>query len=253
MLTAEWLRAFAPIGVFKGGDEFIASGASVFYYDEGLLWIITANHVLKIIGELKHVSVLVGQAVGDHPTVVNLGELQGHLGISWVIDDVNDIAASLMPYSSDVNIQSMKRENCLEFAELLPSMPCYTIGRPYSYRGVDPQSSLPLVLDGISAGVHKGKREIYTSAPTFPGNSGGPLIAIRRLAPRPGQPLRALPTVFLAGIMLKTATVSPPSAANTLPNLHLGIARSFDAVIELLKSEQAKAQIKVALANTGSA
>jgi hypothetical protein len=257
MLTTEWLKAFAAVGVYKGGNDFVAAGASVFFLHEGLLWIITANHVLKKIGDPKDFSVLVGQAIGDQPTVVNLGELQGHLGIAWVIDETNDIAASLMPYSPEVNIQTITADNCIKFDELVPSMPCYTIGCPYGFRGVDPQTSLPLVLDGIIAGVHKNSREIYTSAPTFPGNSGGPLIAIRgpynstQLSGPFHVMINEPATIFLAGIMLKTATLSPPLPHGKLPNLYLGVARSADAVVELLQSEQAKAQVKIALATKG--
>lgn len=247
MLTAEWLRAFASVGVFKGGNDFVASGAGVFFHHEGLLWILTANHVLGITGK-RLLSVLVGQAMGDQPTVVNLGELQGHLGIDWVIDEANDLAASLMPYSNEVTIKAVMAQNCLTFAEVMPSMPCYTIGCPYGFRGADPASSIPLVLDGIIAGVNKNNREIFTSAPTFPGNSGGPLVAIRSPFTPSGQISVGRSTVLLAGIMLQTATVAPQTPIGKLPSLHLGVAKSFDAVIELLKSEQAQAQVKVALA-----
>jgi hypothetical protein len=255
MLTREWLKAFAPVGIFKGGDDFVAAGASVFFQHEGLVWIVTANHVLKTIGEAKNVGVLVGHATGDYPAVVTVGKIQKDLGIDWVIDEVNDIAASLMPLSPEVNINALKAENCLAFTELLPSMPCYTIGCPYGFRGVDPQSSLPLVLDGIVAGVHRSDRQIYTTAPTFPGNSGGPLIAIR--GPYSSSELsdglhimKSEPaSVFLAGIMLTTATLAAP--VGKLPNLYLGVAKSTDAVLELLKSDRAQAQVKLALAAKG--
>ena len=84
-----------------------------------------------------------------------------------------------MPSSPDFCIKAVTAEKCLRMTELVPSMPCFTVGCPYGLHGLNPQEATPLVLDGVISGVDPVSRKVYTSAPTFPGNSGGPLIALR--------------------------------------------------------------------------
>lgn len=243
MLTTEWLSAFAPVGIAAPDGQFAATGAGVFFHRENELWIVTANHVLSHMPNLREFAVLIPPSSGEKLILVGLGVIQTNTGISWVRDEANDLAASLMPYSGDFGIKAIGPEFCLSLSELLPSMPCYTIGCPYGLRGMDATSHAPLVLDGVISGVDKSTRRIYTSAPTFPGNSGGPLVAIRTPFNPAGGMVFGRPTVLLAGIVLRTAIVGPASSLPGMPPLHLGVAVSMDAVLELLKSPQAQAQV----------
>jgi hypothetical protein len=198
---------------------------------------------------LRDFGVLIPPSSGDTLIGVGLGVIQDNTGTSWVRDDANDLAVALMPYSNDFGLKAIGTEHCLTLAELLPSMPCYTIGCPYGIRGVDAKSHIPLVLDGVISGVDKASRRIYTSSPTFPGNSGGPLIAIRTPFNPGGAIVVGRPTVLLAGIALETAVVGPPTPRPGMPPLHLGIAVSIDAVTELLQSPQARAQVALTTSN----
>jgi hypothetical protein len=223
---------------------------------------VTARHVVKKIGPLA-LTVLVTRSSSEGVIVVKVGEILTNHGFSWVEDEVNDLAAAPMPASADFGIKAVTPENCLPMTELVPSMPCFTVGCPYGLHGLNPQQATPLVLDGIISGVDPASRKIYTSAPTFPGNSGGPLIAVSF---DQGIINIGYPHVFLAGIMLETALLPvtdpashiPPShsayaplvgsksgttadPAGRIPPLHLGVAAPADAVLTLLDSDQARA------------
>lgn len=100
-------------------------------------------------------------------------------GIGWNIDRDSDLAAGPMPMPPGIDIRSISFDRCLEQKDLLPSMPCLTAGQPYGLPGVDPTRPTPLILDGIIAGLDPAQRRIFVSVPTFPGNSGGPIIAYR--------------------------------------------------------------------------
>ena len=122
-----------------------------------------------------------------------------------------------------------------------------------------------MVLDGVISGMDPENRKVYTSAPTFPGNSGGPLIAYPSNFYPGADGIPGRFPVFLAGIMLETKllpTQDPikriPSMSgyagsaqslpasdpiNRIPSLHLGVAAPVDAVLALLDSDQAKAII----------
>jgi Trypsin-like peptidase domain len=240
MLTAEWLRAFAPVGIFAGESNFSAYGACVFFHKPPCLWIVTANHVLHMIGELQRFSVLVAQEASGKPTVIELGKIQRSHSLGWIINEQDDLAVAIMPISPDLSIKAVVRENCLALGEVLPSMPSYTLGCPYGLIGMDELSTVPLVLNGVVSGVNKNNRKLYTSAPTFPGNSGGPLIVIRTPFTPKGSLTVGVATVFLAGIMLERVTTTASEGQGGLPSLHLGVARSTDAVLDLLDSPGAQ-------------
>jgi S1-C subfamily serine protease len=144
--------------------------------------------------------------------------------------------------SREIEIKSIPVQLCLPFKDLLPSMPCFTIGCPYGLHGVDKQRSTPLVLDGVISGVDPEAKRIYTSTPTFPGNSGGPLIAVRGSVSNDGrQMIIGRSPVLLAGIMLETRLVFSPDPAVQTPPLHLGFAVPMDAVISLLDAKEVQA------------
>lgn len=257
MLSNEWLKAFAPVGALRDDNLWAAYGACVFFRKPPLLWVVTARHVVHTVSPAI-VTVLVTRSSGDGVIVVKIGEIMRSHGLSWIEDSPNDLAASPMPTSSEFGITAVSHENCVPFAELLPSMPCFTLGCPYGLHGVNPQNNTPLVLDGVISGVDPANRRIYTSAPTFPGNSGGPLIAFRSPFNPGGGASFGLPTMLFAGVMLETVLV-PDSAQRVpihsgyvsaggmkaadlggrIPALHLGVAAPADAVLALLSSPEA--------------
>lgn len=236
MLSRDWLSAFVPIGLLRSPTEWVPIGAGVLLHDRPVVWLITAAHVVRSSkdGELAP---LVTRAQGG-PTVVQLTDIQSKRGYQWHFDEKRDIAATLMPVSADWQIKAVEEKLCIKVAELVPSMQCYTVGCPYGVRGFDPQRSTPLVLDGVIAGVDPNSGTVYTSVPTFPGNSGGPIIVRREPFNPAGGMVVGRPTILLAGIILQAQLVAsePAEAARVLPPLHLGMGVSIEAALQLIKS-----------------
>ncbi|MFC1981442.1 hypothetical protein ACFLVN_04275 [Chloroflexota bacterium] len=118
-------------------------------------------------------------------------------------------------------------------------MQCYIVGCPYGVRGFDPQRATPLVVDGIVAGLDPSSSTIYTSVPTFPGNSSGPIIVRRDPFNPAGGLVVGQPVLLLAGIILQASVVSVLGVlgSSPLPPLHLGIGVSIEAALQLAKSE----------------
>jgi len=242
MLSSEWLNAFAPVGFLQAENSWRAVGAGVFCSKPPLLWLVTANHVVETVGQ-DTTSVLVTRSTGDAVTVVEVGRILASRNLPWVRDEASDLAAAPMAVAPDFRIKAVSREVCLALQDLVPSMPCYTVGCPYGLRGVDPQRSTPLVLSGVISGVDPIARRIFTSVPAFPGNSGGPLIAVRSPFDPGGSLFVGRPTVLFAGVMLQSALISPGAPAFQTPPLHLGVAVPADAVFELLDSAPAQAVV----------
>lgn len=239
MLTREWLSAFVPIGVLRAPNDWVPIGAGVLFHDPPVVWLITAAHVVK--GAKGHKVVpLVTHAKGGL-VVIQLDDIQSKYGYGWHLHEKLDIAATLMPLSPDWQIKAIGEKLCIKMDELVPSMQCYTVGCPYGVRGFDPQRATPLVLDGIIAGLDTSSSTIYTSAPTFPGNSGGPIIVRRDPFNPAGGLVVGQPVLLLAGIILQASVVSAQNASGSspLPPLHLGIGVSIEAVLQLTKSEAA--------------
>lgn len=226
MLSNDWLKAFYPIGHVERGERWSAVGAGVLFSHRRVLWIVTANHVVEEAG--SSTSLLLGHA-SEQVTVLELGAAQKEHGLGWIRDSPRDLAEALMPRFPEMDIKAVSQKLCLPLSGVVPSMSSFTVGCPYGVRGFDPTRATPLVLDGVISGTNPKEGLIYTSAPTFPGNSGGPLIGSR--SPRT--------KILLAGIVLVTAMVPPPDDASYDPPLRLGIARSIDTVLELLDSGDA--------------
>lgn len=239
MLGSEWLKAFVAVGMLKDSRDWSATGAGVLFLDDdNFIWLVTAAHVVSTTGAGAVAPLLV--KIDGTPVVVDLSRVQREAGIEWIVDGDNDIALSPMPRINDVDIRAVSYDVCLSIREVLPSMPAYTVGCPYGMHTLDPVRPAPLVLDGVISGtdIHAGL--IYTSAPTFPGNSGGPLLVYRSPIAPDGSMYLGSKAVLLSGIMLETQLVPSPDDNPPMPPLHLGIARSVDAVISLLKSDRAR-------------
>ncbi|HYT89729.1 MAG TPA: serine protease [Gemmataceae bacterium] len=238
MLSTEWLSAFAPVGALRQDNQWAAFGACVFFHKPPLLWVVTARHVVEKVGR-QALTVLVTRSSGEGVIVVEVGKILASHGLSWVEDEVNDLAAAPMPTSADFATKAVTPQHCLRMTDIVPSMPCFTVGCPYGLHGLNPQKATPLVLDGIISGADPTNRKVYTSAPTFPGNSGGPLLAV------PFDPIAGInagrPTILFAGIMLETKLLHAPDPTSRIPPLHLGVAAPADAVLALFDSDPAQA------------
>ena len=237
MLTRDWLSAFVPIGVLRSTNEWSPIGAAVLFHEPPVVWLVTANHVVRnAIGQA--ITALVTAKQGGI-VAVNIQDMQQKHGYGWHEDESKDVAATLMPINPEWELKAIDQNLCINGSELVPSMPCFTVGCPYGVRGFDPQRATPLVLDGIISGIDGGTGSIYTSVPTFPGNSGGPIIVRRDPFNPAGGLTVGQPILLLAGIMLQAMLVSSPSDISTgvsLPPLHLGVGVSIDAALNLIHS-----------------
>ena len=147
MLSTEWLETVAPVGMFTPPSGWSSRGAGVFLHKPPFVWLVTANHVVKSIGEAA-VRALISKAAGG-VTVVEIGTILAAHGLAWVRDEANDLAAAPMPVSVELRIQARPEEFCLPFASVIPSMTAYTIGCPYGLHGVNPHQATPLLLDAV--------------------------------------------------------------------------------------------------------
>jgi hypothetical protein len=223
----------------------------VFFYRPPLVWLVTANHVVQRIGEQKVVTFV--HRLSDRQVLgVEIGKILADRGLSWLLDPKNDLAASPMAFGPDrFDMTPLHADVCLPLNELRPAMPCVTVGCPYGLPGIDPTRVTPLVLGGVIAGVDTGGHRIYTDAPTFFGNSGGPLVVFRSPFEdfiSGGFMITSRRTTLLAGIITRMDTVTPLTTDDSLPNsgekpppLRLGGATPTDAIISLLDSEEALA------------
>jgi hypothetical protein len=242
MLNAEWLSAFVPIGALRGRSNWLPFGAGVLFNHGNGIWVVTAGHVLEQIG-WESVAIMFSRSTGPGVVVMQLGDVHREAGLSWVRDAKQDLACALVPTSTDIRMKAVTDGLCIALNEVTPSQQCFTVGCPYGVRGFDPDTATPLVLSGVISGTSASEGLVYTSAPTFPGNSGGPLVVVRSPFDVSGRLVVGQSTVWLAGIVIQTTLVSSPNPEDRMPPLHLGIARSVDAVLSLLGSTAAKQQL----------
>ena len=240
MLDAQWLKAFVPIGHLKSSHEWLPAGAGVLYLHKSLIWIITAKHVVE---GGNNTALLVSQK-NKNTAVIDLQEIHKQNKLRWLYHNRCGLSASLMPVSNDFDIKAIGKENCIRADEVIPSMQCYTVGCPHGVRGFNPETTTPLLLSGIISGVNPKDKTIYTSTPTFPGNSGGPLIVFRSPITTGGNMTVGLPTVLLAGIITSFILVPESATWNGVPPLHLGVAISIEEIEHLLNSDEALELVK---------
>lgn len=245
MLNREGLRPFLPLGILRDTHTWVPVGAgTLFSPTPPVCWFVTAAHVIHD-NPNRHFVVLVNRKDGP-PAPVDLTGFQHLTGTAWQSDTEHDVAATLMPYLPDFDVCAVGRDDCLAAKDIAPSMQCFTVGCPYTVRAFNPREATPLALDGIIAGVLDKTKQLWITAPTFPGNSGGPLIVVRPLAPS-GRLVQG-PWLRFAGVVTHYLLVSDPDPrpGGPLPPLHLGVAASADHVLMLLESAGAKEQVEIA-------
>ncbi len=244
MLDQDWLKTFAPFGIIPEPGKWQPTGACVFIGYEDVVWCVTAAHALSNVP---------GKAVGcmatlnGQQTTIELSDIyEKTSGIHRAIDSESDLAAGPMPMPPGIDIRSIGFDRCLEQKDLIPSMPCLTAGQPYGLPGVDPSKPTPLILDGVIAGVAPGQRRVYISVPTFPGNSGGPIIAYRTPWNTTGGMTVGIPTVLLAGIVTQTVVIQNNQPdKGPIPSLHLGFGSTIDAVKKLLMGDEIRRMLGI--------
>jgi hypothetical protein len=244
MLDQDWLKTFAPIGNIPQPGQWQPTGACVFVEHGGVVWCVTAAHVLRA---SKETSIGCLVSINDQLTLIALTDIYRTThGIGWISDLRSDLSAGPMPMQPGTQIRSIGFDRCLEQKELVPSMECLTAGQPYGLPGVDANKPTPLILNGIIAGIDPILRRVFISAPTFPGNSGGPIMVYRSPWNPSGGMNVGIPTVFLAGIVTE-AIVVPNNQPDKpgIPPLHLGSGSSIDAVKSLLTGVEATRMMSV--------
>lgn len=244
MLNLEWLQAFLPLGMVSPVGKWTPTGAGVLLHRPPFVWLVTAAHVVP--DEESRMAALV-PTTADGRELVDLKTIQTQFKIRWIYDRSSDLASTLMPVGEQMRIKAIPAELCLSSDQLIPSMQTYTVGCPYGFMGFDPQKAAPLVMSGVIAGVDPSKSRVLTTSPTFPGNSGGPLVVIRSPISPQGGMVVGRPVVYLGGIVLQVAQIgSYPSSVlggstPGAPPLHLGVAIGMEKVQQLLDSEESRA------------
>ena len=234
MLSSEWLSTVVQLGVLSSPDRWTATGAGIFVNNEPVLWLVTARHLVQ-----PDLVAMLTRDVGGRaffPLQVMLEDFD----LEWVEDESRDLAALVVPVLPKARMKAIDRTNMLDVEDLVPSMPAYAIGCPYGIDGLDPSTATPLVMDGIIAGKDDASGRIFTTAATYPGNSGGPLIVIRSPINPAGGLEVGRPTVFLAGVILSFATAIQPAERDDAPPLHLGVAQTCRDILGLLESSKAR-------------
>lgn len=242
MLDEDWLSTCAPLGILDTSfNQWKAIGAGVFVFDDPFIWYVTANHILKEIGD-ESIFVLVNHKKMQK-SLVNISSLHKQHKLNWLIDESNDLAATPFPADTNFAFKAVSAPSFLSSSYMLPSMVCYSIGCPYSLAGFDIEKVNPFVLNGIISNLDKQAKKIYVTVPTFPGNSGGPLFVWNSPIKPNGDVSLGNPVVYLGGIItgyvLVASSTSPISQA-ACPPLHLGVVVPSEIIHDLLHNVEAK-------------
>lgn len=216
----------------------------MFIFDEPYIWYVTAEHILK---ESHKVYVYVNHQKTNR-YLVDISSLHKQHGIEWVIDEKQDLAATLFPSDPDFKIKAISFPTFLKSEELIPSMTCYSVGCPYGLAGFDMNNITPCVLDGIVSGIDTIHNRIYVTVPTFPGNSGGPLFVWKEPIKPNGDAKFSEQILYFGGIISEYALVgngiSGENYQSSPPSMHLGVVIPAESISNLLQSEQAVIQKK---------
>ncbi len=241
MLDNNWLITSAPLGGYDSKNQsWKAFGSGVFIFDKPFIWYVTANHIVKRKSTLP-IHVLINHAKTKYH-LINIESMHSQNEIDWIVDEENDLAATLFPLNPDFNIKAIGFPFFQSSQDLLQSMICYTVGCPYGMAGFDIDRNNQYVLDGIISFVERKKNRIYVTVPTFPGNSGGPLFVWKQPIQPDGSLTVGSKVVFLGGIISKYVLISNGSEQDNpcpaLPPMHLGEVIPSELIKNLLTSQK---------------
>lgn len=231
MLNAEWLSCFAAVGVVEADEAKLArwrpTGAGVFVSAHGVTWLVTADHVIPA-EPAPRVAVRVD--ILGRSTLVRVWEAHNKVfGLGWVRDPGRDLAACVLPEPRGVRLKTVSPSLWAPLDLELTTLRCLTGGFGLGVPGLDPTHTL--VFDGIVAGVDRPARRIYLTAPTYPGNSGGPLFVERPPSDPASSATFGSATILLAGVVQSSTHIDVPVHERPLS---LGLAAHIQQVSELL-------------------
>lgn len=216
MVTRDWLRTVVPLGVYQGA-QWVPRGAGVVMSNgKGMVWLVTAGHVVADNPEV--VAVVEGE--GGRAGEVTLGVTRGSYG--WFINSALDVAVHHFFQARETLTRILTEKDCVSLADTHPGADAYTVGFPYGLPGMDPSRPAALMQDGIVSGVNPHDSSVFTTAATFPKNSGGPLLVRRESG-----------ELAFGGIMLGHFTLQHEGGP---PPVHLRVARSADALMRSLQN-----------------
>lgn len=230
MLESHWLLTCAPMGIFDDQNKcWKALGTGVFVYDDPFIWYVTANHFFK--NKNLNFSVLIGHKK-ENKCLVDISALHQKLQIGWLIDEKNDLAATLFPSDENFMLKAIDLNFFMSTKEMAPTMSCYSISFPYSLANFDVENIVPFVQKGIISSINNKLERIYVTVPIFPGNSGGPIFVNK-------QP-HSVQDIGFGGIISDLATIDNGDAEklSAVPQ-QVGIVIPSEHVQKLLHSEKA--------------
>jgi hypothetical protein len=240
MLSPDFLNTAVPLGLLAADGSFKPLGSGVLVARHELAWLVTARHVKDAAaGASKDQLVLVGTTKSGEQFPMHLQKLAEDHDIDWIeTDKEEDLTAIPVPLSQDWVHRTIPEGLCLTGDAVIPSMPCYTLGIPYGLSSLSPGRITPLVLDGVVSGIDQDRGLLYISAPTFKGNSGGPVFVYRSPFDPGGGLTVGNPPILFAGIVIQQMLVSGASSASdpviASPPLHLGVVRTAERILFLL-------------------
>lgn len=246
MLSPDFLNTAVPLGLLGTDGAFKPLGSGVLVTRHELSWLVTARHVMKAgARDSSGEFVLVGTTKSSEQFPMDLRKIAGENDIEWVESgEEEDLTAIPVPLSQDWIHRTIPESLCLIGKDVIPSMPCYTLGIPYGLGTLSPGRITPLVLDGVVSGIDQDQGLLYISAPTFKGNSGGPAFVYRSPFNTAGGLTVGSPPILFAGLVIQQMLVrgAPSTSDPTIssPPLHLGVVRTAERVLSLLDTEAAK-------------
>lgn len=210
MVTRDWLRTVVPLGEYQGA-RWVPRGAGVVMSHKGTVWLVTSGRAVTAGREL--VAIVEGE--GGRAGEVPFGGTRGSSG--WFVNTALDVAVHQFPQARETVVRILTEKDCASLTDTQPGTAAYTLGCPYGLAGMDPSRPAVLALSGIVSGVNPHDATVFTTAGSFHGNSGGPLLVRRE-----GGDLA------FAGLVVGVAAIRGPEEG--APPVHLGVARSADAI-----------------------
>src|ERR1700738_2130079 len=106
MLDRNWLLSWAPLGFLESSQQsWTAIGSGVFVYDGTFIWYVTSHHLIgkQNMGPLH---ILIRHKNGGR-VLFDVQAIHRQMGLEWVIDQENGIAATLFPIDPQYDLKAI--------------------------------------------------------------------------------------------------------------------------------------------------